>query len=153
MKSPPRLSPDEIARRCAELMWPADSAAQGLGIRLVEVGAGRATLTMSVRPDMVNVHGNCHGGYLFALADTAFGYACNSQNQRAVTASSEISFLAPAQLGDLLTAQAHVRQQGKRRGVYDVEVTGQNGLLIALCRGHAARIAGHYFEPDEAAGA
>jgi len=152
MKSPPALSPDAVARRCAELMWPTDSAAQGLGIQIVEVGAGRATLTMSVRPDMVNVHGNCHGGYIFALADTAFGYACNSQNQRAVTASSEISFLAPAQLGNLLTAQAHVRQQGKRRGVYDVEVTSQDGRLIALFRGHAARIAGYYFDPDDTSG-
>lgn len=143
------LSPDEIARRCAELMWPADHAAQGMGISLIEIAAGRAVLSMVVRPDMVNVHGACHGGFIFALADTAFGYACNSQNHRAVTASSEISFLLPAQLGDKLTAQAHQRQQGKRRGVYDVEVINQHDRLIALFRGHSARIEGHFFTPGK----
>jgi len=133
-------SADEIARRSAERLWQEDHAAQALGVEIVSVTAGRATLRMTIRQNMVNGHGSCHGGYLFAIADTAFAYACNSFNQRAVAGSAEINFLAPAQLGDTLTATGFLRQQGGRSGVYDVEVSNQQGDLLALFRGCCVRI-------------
>jgi len=146
MNSP---TPEETARRCAEIMWPEDHAAQGLGIEVLAVGPGTARVTMTVRQDMVNVHGTCHGGFIFAVADTAFAYACNSQNHRTVASGVDISFVAPAHLGDRLTAHGHARQQGGRSGVYDIEVENQDGRLVALFRGRAARIKGHFFEmPD-----
>ena len=74
--------PQAMARACAEAMWPDDRAAQSLGISLDEVGPGHATLSMRVRDDMVNGHGTCHGGFIFALAD--FGLRlCLQQRQRA----------------------------------------------------------------------
>jgi acyl-CoA thioesterase len=140
------MTPEEIAQRCADIMWPDDHAARGLGIELMSVGPGVATLRMTVRQDMVNGHGSCHGGYIFAIADTAFAYSCNTDNQRAVASGADISFLAPAQLGDVLTAHGHVRHQGGRSGVYDIEVTNQDGRMIALFRGRSTRIKGHFFE-------
>ena len=143
---PSALTAEEIAQRCADIMWPDDHAARGLGIELVSVGPGVATLRMEVRQDMVNGHGSCHGGYIFAIADSAFAYSCNTYNHRAVASGADISFLAPAHLGDVLTAHGHVRQQGGRSGVYDIEVTNQDGRMIALFRGRSTRIKGHFFE-------
>jgi acyl-CoA thioesterase len=79
------LSPDDLVRACAEVIWKEDEAAGALGMRIVEIGAGRTTLTMTVRPDMVNGQRIAPGGFIFALADSAFAFACNSHNQRAVT--------------------------------------------------------------------
>lgn len=143
------LTPEQIANRCAEIMWPDDKAAQGMGTQIVEVGPGTATLTMTVRPDMVNGHGTCHGGFIFAVADSTFAYACNSFNHRTVAAGVDINFLAPAHLGDLLTACAHARHQGGRSGLYDIDVTNQLGKLVAVFRGRAARIKGHFIESEE----
>ena len=78
------LTPQQVAERCAEVMWPDDRAARGLGMEIVSVGAGAATLRMTVRQDMVNGHGICHGGFIFAVADSTFAYACNGYNHRAV---------------------------------------------------------------------
>ena len=139
-------TPQQIAERCAEALWPGDRAAQGMGMDLVEIGPGQARLRMTVREDMVNCHGICHGGYIFAVADTAFAYACNSYNQRAVASGVDINFLAPAQLGDTLTAHGHARQQGGRSGVYDIEVANQDGKQIALFRGRSTRIPGPIFD-------
>ncbi|MBU1235733.1 MAG: hydroxyphenylacetyl-CoA thioesterase PaaI [Gammaproteobacteria bacterium] len=143
------MTPDQIASRCAEIMWPDDHAARGLGMTIVRVGPGTATLTMTVRQDMVNSHGTCHGGFIFAVADSAFAYACNSYNHRSVAAGVDINFLAPAHLGDVLTAKGHARHQGGRSGVYDIEVSNQLGKLIAVFRGRAARVKGHFFGDEE----
>ena len=101
------------------------------------------------RPPGHGGHGICHGGFIFALADTNFAYACNSFNHRTVAAGVDINFLAPAHLGDLLTARGQARQQAGRSGVYDIEVTNQANKLIAVFRGRAARIKGHFFDPGE----
>ena len=135
----------QIAERCAAIMWAEDHAARGLGIELLEVAPGFARLRMAVRPEMANGHGICHGGFIFTLADAAFSYACNSDNQRAVAAGADINFLAPAHAGDVLLAEARVRSQGRRAGIYDVEVSDQDGRAIALFRGRASRIKGQFF--------
>lgn len=141
------LSPQETAEKVAEIMWPDDHAARGLGVEIADVGPGTATLRMMVRQDMVNGHGTCHGAFIFAVADSCFAYACNSDNHRAVAGGVEINFLAPAFLGDILTAAGQCRQQGGRSGVYDIEVTNQQGKLIALFRGRSVRVKGHFFDP------
>ena len=142
------LSPQKIAERCAEVLWPEDRASQGMGMELLEIGPGTARLRMRISENMVNCHGTCHGGYIFALADTAFAYACNSYNQRAVASGVDINFLVPARLGDILTAQGHARQQGGRSGVYDIEVVNQDGTPVALFRGRSTRIKGPIFENE-----
>ncbi|WP_126444595.1 hydroxyphenylacetyl-CoA thioesterase PaaI [Sulfuricystis multivorans] len=141
------MSAQRIAEKVAEIMWADDHAARGLGIEIVAVGPGAATLKMAVRPDMVNGHGSCHGAFIFAVADATFAYACNSDNQRTVASGADIDFLAPAMMGEVLTATAIRRQQGGRSGLYDVEVVNQDGRLIALFRGRAVRVKGHIFEP------
>lgn len=61
----------------AAAMWAEDRASRGLGMELLEVGEGRATLAMRITESMVNGHGIAHGGFIFTLADSAFAFACN----------------------------------------------------------------------------
>lgn len=143
------LTPQQVADRCTAVMWVDDHAAQGLGIVIDSVTPGTATVRMTVRQDMVNGHGICHGGFIFALADTNFAYACNSFNHRAVAAGVDINFLAPAHLGDTLTAVGGARHQGGRSGIYDIEVTNQDGKTIAVFRGRSSRIKGQFFDESE----
>jgi acyl-CoA thioesterase len=135
------LSPDDLARACAEAMWKEDDASQGLGMEIVEVRCGQATLAMTVKPHMVNGQRIAHGGFIFLLADSAFAFACNSHNERAVAAQCDIAFIRPGKLGDRLVATAREISRGGRSGIYDVSVT-VNDTVIAEFRGHSRTIGG-----------
>ena len=132
----------KTAQACADAMWAGDRASQDLGMAIVETGPGTATISMPVTENMLNGLKTCHGGYIFTLADSAFAFACNSQNQIAVAAGARIEFIAPARLGDTLVAKARAVTQGKRSGVYDITVSNQSGKTVALFRGNSARIGG-----------
>lgn len=136
-----RLSPDDLARACAEAMWKEDDASKGLGMTILEVGAGRATLSMTIAPHMVNGQRIAHGGFIFTLADSAFAFACNTYNERVVAAQGSITFIRPASLGDLLIARAREVSRNGRSGIYDVRVTAGEAV-IAEFRGHSRSISG-----------
>ena len=138
------LSPQQVATRAAAAMWAGDAASQGLGIELVEVAPGRATLRMTVRADMVNGHAIGHGGFTFTLADSAFAFACNSYNRSTVAAGCEIRFLAPTRLGDVLVASAEERSRQGRDGVYDVTVR-RDETVVAELVGRSREIRGTLF--------
>ena len=131
-----------IAAASAEVMLGDDKASAAAGIELVEVGPGRATVSMTVRADMVNGHDIAHGGYVFLLADTAFAVACNSYGQRTVAAGCDIAFVAPAHTGDQLTAEAVERHRAGRSGIYDVAVRRDDGTVVAELRGRSRTITG-----------
>jgi len=131
-----------LARACGDAMWQDDATSRALGLQLVAVEPGEATLAVTVSETMVNWHDTCHGGFIYLLADTTFGYACNSRNQRMVAQHCSISYLKAAQRGDRLTAQAVERQRAGRSGIYDVAVKLEDGTVIAEFRGHARAIEG-----------
>lgn len=135
------LSPEDIARACADAMWAEDDASKGLGMEIVEIGPGFATLAMTVRPDMVNGQRIAHGGFIFTLADSAFAFACNSHNERVVAAQGQITFITPGRLGDRLVAKAREVTRSGRSGIYDVRVTAGD-IVIAEFRGHSRVIPG-----------
>jgi acyl-CoA thioesterase len=125
--------------RPVETMMAADAASRMLGMELVDYGPGWARIQMTVREDMVNGHGICHGGMIFSLADTAFACACNSWGPVTVAAECDIIFVAPARMGDVLTAEARMRSRFGRRGIYDVAVE-QGDSLIAEFRGQSSQL-------------
>ncbi len=135
------LSPDDLARACAEAMWKEDDASKGLGMEIAAIGPGQATLTMTVKPSMVNGQRIAHGGFIFTLADSAFAFACNTHNERVVAAQGDISFIRPGKLGDRLVAAAREVSRNGRSGIYDVQVT-VDGVVIAEFRGHSRSIGG-----------
>ena len=142
------LSPDDLARACADAMWREDDASKGLGMEIVEVRPGQATLTMTVKPDMVNGQRIAHGGFIFLLADSTFGFAANSHNERTVAAQCNITFIKPGRLGDRLVATAREISRTGRSGIYDVRVAVDD-VVIAEFRGHSRTVGGAWL-PAEA---
>ena len=131
------MDPQAIAEHVRTGMLANARATQGLGIAITAMGPGHATLEMTVRADMLNGFATCHGGFITALADSAFAFACNSRNDMTVASGLAIDFLAPAREGDRLTAEAAEVSLAGRTGVYDVNVRNQRGEAIAVFRGRS----------------
>ena len=136
------MDPQALAEATVQAMFPRDNASQALGMRILEVAPGRARMSMLVRSDMLNGHATCHGGFIFALADSSFAFACNSRNLNTVASGCSIDYVAPALRDDVLTAEAQERTLTGRTGVYDITVSNQDGKVIALFRGKSYRIKG-----------
>jgi acyl-CoA thioesterase len=143
------MTPETRATKAAAAMWAGDEASKWLGMQIVSVTEGAAELTLTVAPHHANGHGICHGGITFALADSAFAFACNSRNQSSVAQINTITYLAPARINDILTAQAREISLTGRNGIYDVTISTQTGAVVAEFRGHSRTIAGQHFAEEE----
>lgn len=139
--------PRRTAELSAQAMWADDAASQALGMKIVDVGPGTATVSMTVRDDMVNGHAIGHGGFTFTLADSAFAFACNSYNRRTVAQSCTITYLAPTRLGQVLVAEATERSRVGRSGIYDITVRC-DGEVVAEFRGTSREIGGTFFDEE-----
>jgi len=135
-----------LAQATGAMMWREDRVSKWLDMKMEELKPGYARLSMTVTEQMANGQAMCHGGLIFTLADSSFGFACNSHNQRALAASCSIDFLAPALLGDRLTAECTEQAHVGRTGVYDARVTNQKGELVAVFRGKSATVKGKWVE-------
>lgn len=136
------LTPQELAEHVRTAMYARDGASQALGMQVVAISPTSATMTMTVRPDMLNGHATCHGGFITTLADSAFAFACNAGNEMTVASGLTIDFVAPAREGDVLTADSVQVSRAGRTGVYDVTVRNQRGELIAVFRGRSYTMKG-----------
>ena len=130
----------ELAQLCAEQMLENDAASRALGIEVEILAAGSAVARMTVRDDMVNGLGICHGGILFALGDTAFAFACNAYNLVTVGGEASIRWLQPAKMGDHLTATASEERREGRHGYYSISISNQNDEPVADFHGHCISI-------------
>ena len=135
-------TPQQLAEYVRDGMLKNDAATSGLGMTVREIGPGHATVTMTVRADMLNGHAICHGGFISTLADSAFAFACNSYDELTVASGFAIDFLAPARLGDLLTARCVEVSKAGRTGVYDTDVVNQREERIAIFRGRSYTLKG-----------
>jgi acyl-CoA thioesterase len=140
MTSSSSLSPLQLAEAVSQAMFAKDRVAQDLGIRLLAVNAGSATMSMAIQERMLNGFAICHGGYITILADTAFAYACNSYNDVTVASSLGIEFIAAVQGSDVLTAVAKEISLAGRTGLYDIDVSNQHGKRVAVMRGRSYRL-------------
>lgn len=136
------MTAQELANACAKAMWADDKASQALGMRIEHIAPGQATISMEITEAMSNGHGNCHGGYIFTLADSAFAFACNSYNQLTVAQGCSITYIAPGTIGDRLTAEAREISRKGRSGIYDIRITNQRGEHIAEFRGNSRTVKG-----------
>lgn len=143
------MTPQAVAQACADRMWAGDIASRGLGMMLDRVAPGAARLSMTVTAAMLNGHGTCHGGFIFALADSAFAFACNTDGTASVASHCAISFLRPAQLGDRLVADARERYREERTGIYDVRVTCGDAV-VAEFRGQSRTTGARLLEQADA---
>jgi acyl-CoA thioesterase len=131
-----------IAERVRDQLWAADRASQALGMRVVAVGPGTCTMTMTVREDMLNGYGTCQGGLLATLADSCFAFACNAYDEITVASGFNVEIVAPGRLGDVLTACAVEVSKAGRMGVYDVDVRNQRDERVAAFRGRSYTMKG-----------
>lgn len=125
--------------RPVQQMLAADRTLSGLGIEVRSAEGGTAVATMTVHPNAANGHGIAHGGLIYALADTAFACAANSQAPGSATASATIVYFSPARVGETLTAEAQTRHTTKRQSLIDVTVRCGD-RVIAEYRGRSARL-------------
>jgi acyl-CoA thioesterase len=137
--------PQAVADFCAAAMWTDDHASRQLGMTIERVGPGTAELSMTVTREMSNGHGTAHGGYIFALADSAFAFACNSRGPRAVAAQCHVAYLRPGRTGDRLVATAVEVVREGRSSIYDVHVRCAD-QVVAEFRGHARQIGGSWLD-------
>ena len=139
------VSLQQVAERCAEVLWSRDAASRMLGMVLDSVGPGAAVLSLTVADRHCNGHGTCHGGIIFALADSAFAFACNSRNAVAVAQNNSIAYHRPVHVGDTMRATAREVTLTGRSGLYDVEVR-VGAALVASFRGASRVIPGTHFD-------
>ncbi|QDG76000.1 hydroxyphenylacetyl-CoA thioesterase PaaI [Labrenzia sp. PHM005] len=149
MQNTKDMTPQELAEACAKLMWDGDNASQKLGMKILHIAPGEADISMTITEDMTNGHGNCHGGYIFSLADSAFAFACNTYNQMTVAQHCSVTYIAPGTLGDFLTASAREISRTGRSGIYDIRVIREDGKVIAEFRGHSRTINRTFLPTEE----
>ena len=130
------------AERVRAAMLENDHATRAMGIEIASIGPGSAQAVMTVRRDMLNGHATCHGGFIATLADSAFAFACNAYNEITVASGFDISFVAPAREGEVLTATASEVSRSGRTGVYDIDVRNQRGERVAVFRGRSYTMKG-----------
>ena len=135
-------TPQQMADRVREGLFANDRASKAMGMQVLDVTPGQATVSMTVRSDMLNGHDICHGGIIATLADSAFAFACNSHGEMTVASGFSIDLVAPAPLGDVLTARCTEVAKAGRTGVYDTDVSNQRGERIAVFRGRSHTVKG-----------
>ena len=143
------MTANDLADKVAHSMLAAEGTGPAWGIEIEEAREGYARIRMTLRPDMLNGHGIAHGGMVFALADTAFAYACNSRNLRTVAAQASITFLDQAREGEVLVAEAQEQALAGRSGVYNVSVRSADGRAIAEFQGFSRSLGGKLIGEDE----
>jgi acyl-CoA thioesterase len=136
------------AERIVVGMLARDEFSRWLGLEVVELAPAYCVCRMQVRKEMVNGFDVAHGGIVFALADSAFAFACNTQGRIAMSIENGLTYPAPAHAGDLLTAVAREDAAGRRLGFYAVRVTNQRGELVAIFHGTAYKTSQEHPEAD-----
>ncbi len=136
------MDAQQIAEACRDEMWANDRASRSMGIEILAVGPGTATLRMTVREDMLNGHDLCHGGFVTTLADSAFAFACNAYNELTVASGFDVNLITAARRGDVLQAEAVELAKSGRTGVYDIVVSNQRGERVAAFRGRSYTVKG-----------
>ena len=140
---------DALGRAVAARLHSLEGTAAAWDLALIDAGAGWARCSMVVRDDMLNGLNTAHGGMIFALADTAFAWACNSRNVATFAQQASISFLSPGKAGEKLTAEAREDGAEGRSGVYTVKVTGEDGRTVAIFQGLSRTAGGPVIKDDD----
>ena len=121
-------------------MLSLDPFSQWLGIEILECEVGRCKLGMTIRKEMLNSMQKAHGGITYSLADTAFGFAVNTNGRYAVSIDTSINHIEALEENDYIVAEATLESLKNKVGFYIIEVK-RNETLVALFKGVAFRTA------------
>lgn len=142
------MNSDQLARIVSEALMAEEGTSPAWGLELQEAREGYARVAMTVRADMLNGYQTIHGGMVFALADSAFAYACNSRNQATVAQQASIVFLSPAREGERLIAEAREEALAGRGGVYAISIRTEDGRDVASFTGFSRTVGGPVIAGD-----
>jgi len=130
---------DRLAKRVVEKMMQDDLFSQWLQIEIIEIKEGYSKIKMELRNEMINGFQVIHGGIIFALADSAFAFACNNRNNLSMALDCSMSFNKASKPGDTLTAEAKEIHNGRSTGLYVITITNQSDDHVALFKGTCFR--------------
>jgi len=130
-----QTSNNDLAEKIIDSILSNDPYCQWLGIETLQIEAGYSKIKMKIRPEMLNGLGVVHGGILFSLADSAFGFACNNRNNKSLALETSINFLKPVYSGDELVAETKEFHNGSSTGLYQVSIYNQHHVTVALFKG------------------
>lgn len=128
-----------LANDVVNHMMKHDLFSQWLGIEVIEITEGYSRIKMILREEMINGFGIIHGGVAFALADSAFAFACNNRNNLSVALDTSITFTKATRPGDILTAEAKELHNGRSTGLYLITITNQHAEQVGLFKGTCFR--------------
>jgi acyl-CoA thioesterase len=134
-----------LAERIVERMYNGDRFSNWLGIKILEIAAGRSVLQMEVRDDMLNGFDILHGGISYSLADSALAFAANAHGRISVSIESIMSYPNPATTGDVLIAIATEQHLGFKTAIYDIVITNQRNEKVGIFRGTVYRTKREHF--------
>lgn len=134
----------QIAEKVVAAMYDNDAFSQWLGIERVLVQQGHCIIRMTVRKEMLNGFGIAHGGITYSLADSAFAFACNSHGRKSVSVETSISHTLSLKEGDVIIAEARELHVSNKIGVYQIDVTNQDGKIVALFKGTCYRTSNNW---------
>jgi acyl-CoA thioesterase len=126
---------DELAKKSVDKMLELDYFSKWMGVELIETRYHYSKIKMQLRREMLNGFGIAHGGITFALADSAFAFACNSEGKITVALDVSISFPKSGKEGDTLIAEAKEINDTNKTGLYLIEVRNQHNEMVALFKG------------------
>ncbi len=99
-------------------------------VKLIRAGDGEAVCTLDLRRESLNVYGYAHGGAIYTIADDVAGFAAHTDGRAHVTQNSQLHFLGNRASGTL-TGAARVIHRGRRTCLVHVDITSDDGKLIA----------------------
>ena len=139
------MSAQELAEKVLSKMLSVDGFSAWLGVKVTALAPGNATCTMSIRKEMLNGFGTCHGGIAYSLADSALAFASNSHGRVSVALDTSMSYPVAVREGDTITAVAREIKRTENVGFYDVEIKNQNDAVVAVFRGTVYRTKKEFF--------
>jgi acyl-CoA thioesterase len=137
-----------LAERVVTAMMERDAFSKWLGLEVTHVAPNAATVRMTVRREMVNGFGVCHGGIAFSLADSALAFASNTHGRVTVSIENSIRYPAAIMPGDVLTATAVEESASRRLAYFSATVTKGDGTVVGLFKGTVYRTSRDHF-PNE----
>ena len=138
-----------LAERVVSSMLKRDAYSQWLGLEIIDVAPNAATVRMTVRPEMVNGFGVCHGGIAFSLADSALAFASNTHGRVTVSIENSIRYPAPIMPGDVLTATAVQESATRKLAFFSAAVTKSDGTVVGLFKGTVYRTTRDHFANEQ----
>lgn len=102
--------------------------------QIIELTDTNIILKADITENSLNPYKFAHGGFIFGLGDTVMGLLADKQGRKAVTMSSNISYLKPA-VGSYLICTGEILRCGKKACFLSSKIYNDKEELVASMTG------------------